>query len=227
MRKIQRVTIRKKREIVSCETPVGGSPMAPFKAIQSGRSVRMAQAIGTMKNKLSDLVEPTSAELFHQPLEFLLSEHYRQRIICNTLETSPFDPRNALSKDEMKAIVAHLSLDYPLHLADEELSLFPLLAKRCLPADNVGEILDQLTKEHEVDRPLIARVIGFLNAALADEETLDLGPYRESTAAMTEAQRRHLAWENSVVLPLAKRRLKPADLTDLGRDMARRRGIQI
>ncbi len=186
----------------------------------------MEQAIGIMTGKLFDLTEPILAGLFRQPLEFLLSEHYRQRVICNTLEMSPFDPRNALSKDEKKLIINHLSIDFPLHLADEELSLFPLLEKRCPPADNFVEILDQLMKEHEVDRRLIANVIGFLKAALADEEFVDFGPYRESTAAMTEAQRRHLAWENSVILPLAKRRLKPTDLADLGRAMARRRGIQ-
>lgn len=180
-----------------------------------------------MKGKIVTLIEPISAKLFHQPLEFLLVEHYRQRIICNTLETSPFDPRNALSKDEMKAIVDNLSVDFPLHLDDEELSLFPLLQKRCLPADNIAEILDQLIKEHEVDRPLVARVIDFLNAALADDEIVDFSPYRESTAAMTEAHRRHLSWENSVVLPLAKRRLEPADLADLGTAMAQRRGIKI
>lgn len=177
-----------------------------------------------MIDKLVTLTRPISANLFHQPLEFLLSEHYRQRIICNTLESGPFDPRNALSKDEMKLIVDNLSVDFPMHMADEELSLFPLLEKRCLPADNIAEILDQLMKEHEVDRPLVVRVIGFLNAALADEEIADFSRYRESTAAMTEAHRRHLAWENSVVLPLAKRRLKAADLADLGRAMAQRRG---
>jgi len=190
-------------------------------------AARSGQAVGAMKNKLIDLAGPISAELFNQPLEFLLSEHYRQRIICNTLEMSPFDPRNALSNDEIRGIIEYLSVDMPLHLADEELSLFPLLKKRCPPADNIDEILTQLMKEHEVDRPLVARVIGFLNAALADEAIIDFGPYRESTAAMTEAQRRHLAWENSVILPLAKRRLKAADLIDLGRAMARRRGVQI
>ena len=40
-----------------------------------------------------------------------------------------------------------------------------------------------------------------------------------------EAQRRHIAWENSLVLPLARKRLTAKDLETMGRNMAARRGI--
>ena len=43
--------------------------------------------------------------------------------------------------------------------------------------------------------------------------------------AFAEAQRRHIAWENNVLLPLARKRLTEADLKELGRNMAAMRGI--
>ena len=38
-------------------------------------------------------------------------------------------------------------------------------------------------------------------------------------------QRRHLAWENGTILPLARKRLNKHDLAELGRKMAARRGL--
>ena len=46
------------------------------------------------------------------------------------------------------------------------------------------------------------------------------GPFRSS-------ERRHLAWENGAILPLARKRLTPEDLRTLGQKMAALRGIQM
>ena len=40
-----------------------------------------------------------------------------------------------------------------------------------------------------------------------------------------ESQRRHLTWEENVVLPLARERLTPEDLAEMGRNMVTRREI--
>jgi hemerythrin-like domain-containing protein len=41
----------------------------------------------------------------------------------------------------------------------------------------------------------------------------------------SETQRRHVTWEDRVLLPLARQRLTPEDLAEIGRSMAARRGI--
>jgi hypothetical protein len=42
--------------------------------------------------------------------------------------------------------------------------------------------------------------------------------------AFAETQRRHLAWENALVIPRARHILQPPDLAKLARSMAKRRG---
>jgi hypothetical protein len=51
--------------------------------------------------------------------------------------------------------------------------------------------------------------------------------FGQKCQAMSEFQRRHIAWENGVLLPLAKRRLTAGDIADLGRAMAGRRGVTL
>ncbi len=60
---------------------------------------------------------------------------------------------------------------------------------------------------------------------LAEGKTLD-DPltFGHQARAFAGFQRRHLAWENSVLLPLARRRLDPSDAADLRRTMTARRG---
>lgn len=61
---------------------------------------------------------------------------------------------------------------------------------------------------------------------IADRRTLE-SPMRMfvNVRTLVEAQRRHLAWENGVVLPLAQKRLESGDLEEMGRNMAARRGM--
>jgi hemerythrin-like domain-containing protein len=41
----------------------------------------------------------------------------------------------------------------------------------------------------------------------------------------SENQRQHVTWEERVLLPLARQRLTPEDLEEIGRNMAARRGM--
>jgi hemerythrin-like domain-containing protein len=41
-----------------------------------------------------------------------------------------------------------------------------------------------------------------------------------------ETQRRHIVWENNIILPLARRRFSVEDMEEIGRDMAARRGLE-
>jgi hemerythrin-like domain-containing protein len=177
------------------------------------------------KHPLADLRPVEPKERFRDPLGFIYAEHYRNRIICNTLDAASPAWRPKLSTQELEAIVEFYSVDRPLHVADEEELLFPLLRMRCKAMDNLPEILSLLEGEHRSDQPLIDSVIGGLRELIETGRVRDPDLFAEKCRAMSNFQRRHLAWENSVVMPLAKRRLTPADIVDLGRAMAERRGI--
>ncbi|MEM7566747.1 MAG: hemerythrin domain-containing protein, partial [Pseudomonadota bacterium] len=77
-------------------------------------------------------------------------------------------------------------------------------------------VLDRLSAEHEEDEALLPEVLETLQA-LAD----DTGPEREPDIAgyvlrgYFESQRRHIAWEEDVVMPLARTRLGADDLAAL------------
>lgn len=178
-------------------------------------------------NSLQDLRPADQSDRFRDPLGFIYTEHYRNRIICNTLDSATPARQQTLSIQELDAIVDFYSIDRPLHIADEEELLFPLLRKRCEPSDNLPEILALLEAEHRSDQPLIDSVIEGLASLIKRGAVPDFDLFTAKCRAMCDFQRRHLAWENSVVMPLAKRRLTAPDLVDLGRAMAERRGMTL
>jgi hemerythrin-like domain-containing protein len=177
--------------------------------------------------KKAELAASIDAALFREPLDLLYAEHYRQRIICNTLDAACGKRPVALSRAELRSIVEYLTIDLPLHIADEEEALFPLLEARCTEEDSAGDVIELLRAEHAADQALMAEAVAPLRAMAGGRTAVIADTARAHIRAMAEAQRRHLAWENSVVLPLAKRRLTDSDLVDLGRAMAQRRGITV
>jgi hemerythrin-like domain-containing protein len=110
--------------------------------------------------------------------------------------------------------------DLGLHVADEERDLFPLLRRRAGPGDDIEFILALLASEHMRDHELS-------NAVVAALERRERGTLRAAGPAFAETQRRHLAWENALIIPRARHILQPADLARLGRSFAKRRGLRM
>lgn len=163
-------------------------------------------------------------EQFLYPLEFLFAEHDRQRVLCVALERLADDPEAADARENAAAILAYLENDLPEHLADEE-DLFPLLERRSQPDDQVEAVLDQLRHEHEADGDYAHRVMVPLKDLAAGHPLADTSAFVHDARTFSILQRRHLAWENGTLLPLARKRLSRQDLAGLGRKMAARRGI--
>lgn len=167
-------------------------------------------------------IEP---QLLLEPLEYLFADHFRQRVLCNRLDVLVDDPPIERHTAEFGHILAFMTHDLPLHIADEEESLFPLLSRRCRAGDGYDELYVLLQEEHEIDEQLSETVISGLRALTEDGKAPDPAGFLRAAGVFTETQRRHLAWENGIVLPLARKRLTPADLTVMGQAMAARRGL--
>lgn len=107
---------------------------------------------------------------------------------------------------------ALLSGELPLHHADEDLGLFPVLRKRCLPEDRIDVVLDRLETDHVDDEAALAEIVPTLTG-LAWEGELEIDPSSVGYAlrGFFEAQRRHIAWEQALVMPLARVRLTADD----------------
>lgn len=169
-------------------------------------------------------IEPMPVELLKEPLVWFFAEHYRHRAVCKELlrlaESDDFDEML------MRQIEYFLDVDLALHIVDEEDDLFPLLRRRCEPDDQIENVLEMLAREHASDlhdatavRTLIKEALSRKRGLAAFSETGEIVP------PFCRGQQRHIAVENAVVLPIARMRLTPRDLTNLGRRLAARRGL--
>ena len=167
-------------------------------------------------------IEPASVALLSDPLDFFFAEHFRQRKLCNLIEQmAQADRLDPLLAAEVLAFLQH---DTVLHVLDEEQDLFPLMRRRCPPEDEIERVLSALTAEHAGDRHLAGIVIEGLQTALRESQAIAAQPgLREAMVDFARHERRHLALENSVVLPLARLRLTPDDLAQLSVRLLRRR----
>ncbi len=147
------------------------------------------------------------------PLQVIVDEHALQFELCNLLEaladSLPYD----LDKNLVQVAVSILSNSWPKHLELEEKCLFPLLRQRASDDTRVHGVLERLEIEHDDDEDRADELVSALRAYL------DVGALRnpESLGYMLrgffEAQRRHIGWENDVVLPVAREVLTESDLT--------------
>ena len=167
------------------------------------------------------------------PLTDLEKVHAEQEQMCTDLEKVA----DSLPDNADRLLCAHIARmmqeDMPLHHLDEEIGLFPLLEKRAQRQDNVAAHLAQLKLEHETDEGFADELIECL-LQLAEGGKLDnpdMCGYM--MRGFFESYRRHIHWEQTVLIPLARKRLEHGDLETLvqvmkdnreGKTMARKAG---
>jgi hemerythrin-like domain-containing protein len=169
--------------------------------------------------------ESLDPEAFRDPLAFLRADYGRQLRLCNLLDAFTEKLEAEPVKPLASALLAYLKEDLPFDSEDKETDLLPALERRCEADDGLEEIRRQLAREHELNNDLAAFMVDDLEA-LADGRSLT-NPVRlvNNVREFSETQRRHVTWEDRVLLPLARQRLTPEDLAEIGRSMAARRGI--
>lgn len=167
---------------------------------------------------------PLTGERLLRPLEFVLAEHTRQRRVCDWLQGFVDDARASLTTVQARSLLGYLTEDLPGHVLDEELDLFPMLLRRCRPRDRVHEVLAQLSWEHKLDKELVGFIVADLRRLADGFRLANPTRFLSNLRGFAATQRRHLEWEDRVVLPLAQKRLRAEDLEQMGRNMAARRG---
>ena len=165
---------------------------------------------------------------FTDPIDFLAHEHARQEWLCDVLETIA-DGLPGKLECALAAMVAEaLKVDVPLHHEDEEQGLFPLLARRAAPDDNIEAMIRQLNREHLADDTYSTDLIDVLEALAGGQIPLNPEMAGYMIRGFFESYRRHIAFENIVILPLARVRLTQEDMQELlVRIRSRRRKLAI
>ncbi|HEV7267455.1 MAG TPA: hemerythrin domain-containing protein [Falsiroseomonas sp.] len=154
--------------------------------------------------------------LLADPLDFLSAEHARQRALLGHLERLARKPSGPARVAMARALAAWLACELPLHLRDEEESLYPRIAS------TAGPVTRTLAEENRAAAASRAE----LRAELALIATGHRPSDRFTPAALEFAAgyRRHLAVEEFEVMPAARRSLSGIACDAITREMAARRG---
>lgn len=156
------------------------------------------------------------------PFERLEGQRLGLLSICALFDALP-GASHLLQQRVAAGLAAYLRVDFPAMIAEEEEYLLPLLRSRLLLGDDFDQVLRQMDEEHRHDRrqaALLAAECDALAGGLIPDEAMVLF---NACRAFAVQQRRHLAWEDATVLPLARSRLTPADLDQWSRRSRGRR----
>lgn len=167
-----------------------------------------------------ECLNPIGVKSLTNPLAFIAEGHLRMRHICALMEALATGQDH--DQADFERILTYLNVEFTPHLADEDDDLFPLLRKRCEPEDEIDKLLDRLEEDHRIAteqapavRDSLLRCVGGVDKLSSDE--------CEALRTFSGNLRRHLVFENAIVLPLAQARLNAHDLDQLRQCLAARR----
>ncbi|TCZ57324.1 hemerythrin domain-containing protein [Roseicella aquatilis] len=161
-------------------------------------------------------VAPLQAALLDDPVAFLSAEHARQTVLLAHLERVARAPLARAARGLAAMLLRWLTTELPVHIEDEERSLYPLLA-----AHDASGVLRTLQAQHRENQRAIRAVMAGLHRTAAGDAPEPA--FAAAALAFATGHRRHLALEEAVVTPLARRVLTPHALAALADEMARRR----
>jgi hemerythrin-like domain-containing protein len=156
-------------------------------------------------------------------LDLIEHEHRIQAQLCSALECIADGLPDNVDVKLCVEVVNALRNEIPLHHRDEECGLFPLIERRALPGDNIHDILARLALEHATDESFAAELLESLEILGSGESVKNPDMVGYMLRSFFESYRRHIHWENAVVLPLARARLTAEDVAELEQAMTRHR----
>lgn len=161
---------------------------------------------------------------FDQPLDVLEACHRRIARQCDTLEKllahHVVHDSDTQARQAARAILDYFDTAAVQHHDDEERNLFPLLEQA--GAAGACDLVELLTHEHD-ELALLWRTLRPALAEIAAGHSVRVD--EPTVRRFIALNRSHLDFENTHVLPLARRTLGAADLQRLGSAMAARRGV--
>lgn len=157
---------------------------------------------------LQTLVEEVPPEYLTDPLNYIFADNYRCRVLCNVLDV--IDSGSGVGVAALETCRSFLLADFLTHIADEKQALFPLLLERTTAEDGVQDVI----RRRRTSFATVNRVADELARLEVDRWAARHGA--DLIHSFVTAEREHITIENVVVLPVARRRLRSADLEWLG-----------
>lgn len=161
--------------------------------------------------------------LARNPLDVIASAHAFQADMCDALERIADSLPDEVDRRLCAQLASCLEFDLPLHHRDEEACLFPILRSRALPEDGLEDILERLASEHQSDNDFASEISEALERLAQGGRPDNPEMLGYMLRGFFERYRRHVQWENALIMPLARLRLGPADLRLLQAGMSENR----
>lgn len=146
------------------------------------------------------------------PIGLIAEEHALQRELCDLLEALADGLPHSFDKALAVIAVSILEGSVPSHMKLEEEALFPLLRERVSEDDPLHAALLCLEEEHDRDGATLLELTDALKTAAADGTVSNPDMLGYMLRGYFEGQRRHISWEDRVILPTARAVLTPEDL---------------
>jgi iron-sulfur cluster repair protein YtfE (RIC family) len=165
-------------------------------------------------------VAPLASGLLADPVAFLSAEHARQMALLGHLDRLVRAPMARGARMMAQVLLRWLTEELPVHIADEERSLYP----RLRPHDTAGTI-HRLSGEHRRDARLVAEVVrGLRDLAVGGHVGR---AFLSAAADFVRGHRQHLELEEAAVAPLARAVLDADAMAALALEMAERRSLSV
>ncbi len=145
-------------------------------------------------------------------LQWLQHEHDAQQELCNVLEAIADALPGPVDESRAAFALGVLRNGVARHIALQERLLFPLLRRRALKGDHVTSLIAQIALQNVTDEDLAHDAADQLERAVARGRPDNPDMLGFLLRTVFECRRRHIMWEGIVLLPLARKRLKPDDL---------------
>jgi hemerythrin-like domain-containing protein len=170
-----------------------------------------------------DAVNGEKMSFARNPLDLIAHAHAHQMRMCDAMELIADGLPDEVDSRLCAQVASCLQFDLPLHHHDEETALFPMLRRRSLAEDGLSEILDRLASEHSSDTDFASEIAEALDALGQGGRSGNPDMLGYMLRGFFERYRRHVHWENTLVMPLARLRLTPDDLEGLSAMMDQNR----
>lgn len=173
---------------------------------------------------------------FDEPLQLLSDchrriEHFLQILL--TIASQAHSGDGTLSDEQRRALdtaLTYFRTAAPRHTADEEQSLFPRM--RETGGTEAQAALDRLAELEADHRTADAQHLEVDEIGKTWLQTGSLPPEKldrlmQLLQSLTTLYQRHIAMEDQEVFPIAKSALSAEQVAEVGREMARRRGLAV
>ncbi|MGI9373463.1 MAG: hemerythrin domain-containing protein [Hyphomicrobiales bacterium] len=157
------------------------------------------------------------------PIDLIAKVHIQHAALCDTLEEIADSLPDSIDTSKCTSVLDTLNYELPLHHKDEELGLFPLLQEKVKTDPNIDSHLQQLSWEHAADESAAHEIADVLDQLSHGERAKNPEMLGYMLRSFFESYRRHLHWENTVLLPLARQSFSSSDLEALNDVMANNR----